>query len=132
MSEEYLREWISKADEDYEAATSLIRKRKRPTPNVVCFHCQQCAEKYLKAFLVQRQVVFPKTHDLRELRRLAVSIDPGFDLITDLLNRLTPYAIEFRYPGEQATMTEAKAAIKAMKTVRRFVQDRLDMESSGL
>ena len=108
MSEEYLKEWVDKAEEYYEVVITLIRKRKRPTPSAVCFHCQQCAEKYLKAFLVRHQVAFPKIHDLRELRRLSVVVDPTIDLITDLLIRLAPYAVEFRYPGEEATVEEAK------------------------
>jgi len=130
MSEtsKYLTEWVRKAEEDYETATTLVRKRKRPTPNAVCFHCQQCAEKYLKAFLVQREVVFSKTHDLRELRRLAMTADPTFDLITDLLLHLNPYAIEFRYPGEEATVEEARDAVAAMRTVRRFVRGKLGLQ----
>jgi HEPN domain-containing protein len=54
MSETYQREWVQKAEEDYQAALALSRLRKRPTPNAVSFHCQQCAEKYLKAFLVSK------------------------------------------------------------------------------
>jgi HEPN domain-containing protein len=54
MSEAYLREWTRKAEEDYIAAITLARLRKQPTPSTVSFHCQQCAEKYLKAFLVQQ------------------------------------------------------------------------------
>lgn len=122
MSEEYLREWVQKAEEDYLVATVLARRRKRPTPNAVSFHCQQCAEKYLKAFLVQHGVVFPKTHDLLELHRLCLSVEPAFDLIGDLLDRLNPYSVVFRYPGEEATVAEAKAAVEAMKEVRRFVR----------
>jgi HEPN domain-containing protein len=124
-TDEYLTEWVRKAEEDYETATTLIRKRKRPTPNTVCFHCQQCAEKYLKAFLVQQEVVFARIHDLRELRRLAVKIDPTLDLITDLLLYLNPYAVEFRYPGEEATIEEAREAVAAMKKVRRFMRNKL-------
>ncbi len=124
-TDEYLMEWVRKAEEDYETAITLIRKQKRPTPNAVCFHCQQCAEKYLKAFLVQQRVVFSKTHDLRELRRLAMTADPTFDLITDLLLRLNPYAVEFRYPGEEAIIEEAGDAVAAMKAVRRFVRSKL-------
>jgi HEPN domain-containing protein len=123
----YLMEWVHKAKEDYETAITLIRKRKRPTPNVVCFHSQQCAEKYLKAFLVQQKVVFPKTRDLRELRRLALTTDPSFDLITDLLLHPSPYAVEFRYPGEEATVEEAREAVTTVKTVRRFVRDKLGL-----
>jgi len=127
-TDEYLMEWVRKAEEDYETAITLARKRKRPTPNSVCFHCQQCAEKYLKAFLVQEGVIFSKTHDLRELRRLIMPADPTFDLITDLLLRLNPYAVEFRYPGEEATVTEAREAVTAMKAVRRFVRGKLKLQ----
>jgi hypothetical protein len=72
--------------------------------------------------LVQHDVVFPKTHDLLELHKLCLSVDPTFDLIGDLLDRLNPYSVEFRYPGEETTTEEAKAAVKAMKEVRRFVR----------
>jgi len=129
MSEEYLKEWVDKAEEDYEVVITLVRKRKRPTPSAVCFHCQQCAEKYLKAFLVQHEVAFPKIHDLRELRRLAVVVDPAIDLITDLLIRLAPYAVEFRYPGEEATVEEAEDAVRAVKEIRRFVRNKLGLSS---
>ncbi len=124
---EYLMEWIRKAEEDYEAATTLVRKREHPTPSVVCFHCQQCAEKYLKAFLVRMGIPFSKTHDLRELRRLSITADPGIDFITDLLLLLNPYAVEFRYPGAEATVEEAHEAVEAMKTVRRFIRSKLEL-----
>ena len=126
MSEEYLKEWVHKAEEDYIVAAALARRRKQPTPNAVAFHCQQCAEKYLKAFLVRHKVMFPKTHDLLELHRLCLSVEPAFDLIGDLLDRLNPYAVEFRYPGEETTVEEAKAAVKAMKKVRHFVRGLLE------
>jgi HEPN domain-containing protein len=126
MSEVYLEEWVLKAEEDCEVATVLLRKRKRPTPNAVCFHCQQCCEKYLKAFLVKYNVIFPKTHDLLELHKLCLSVDSTFALISGLLNQLNPYSVEFRYPGEIATLEEAKAAAKAMKKVRHFVRSKLN------
>ena len=125
MSKAYLQEWIDKAEEDYEVAITLARKRKRPTPDAVCFHCQQCAEKYLKAFLVQSKVIFPKVHDLLELQKLCLTVDSTFELIGDLLDGLNPYSVEFRYPGEQATGEEAKASVKAIKVVRRFMRDKL-------
>ena len=126
MSDAYLAEWIRKAEEDYTAATVLARRRKRPTPSVVCFHCQQCVEKYLKAYLVQEEIVFPKTHDLLELHKLCLTVNPALELIGDLLDQLSPYSVLFRYPGEDATVEEAKAAVKAMKAVRRFVRGALE------
>lgn len=55
--------WVARAEEDYRLAQSALR-RKQPLLYGVCFHAQQCAEKYLKALLVSRGRDFPKTHDL--------------------------------------------------------------------
>ncbi len=68
------REWVAKAEEDFLAAVDLARRGKRPLWNVVCFHTQQCAEKYLKARLEEGGLSVPKSHDL-----------------DDLLNRLLPH-----------------------------------------
>jgi HEPN domain-containing protein len=74
MSDLYLQEWIQKAEEDYTVATTLARKRKQPTPSTVCFHCQQCAEKYLKAFLVQNANDYYLTEtDLQEITHRTVT-----------------------------------------------------------
>ena len=73
-----VRDWVVKAEEDYEAARTLVRKRKPNLSNAVCFHAQQCAEKYLKAFLTCHRIAFPKTHDLLDLLELAKRADYDF------------------------------------------------------
>ena len=45
---EEIKEWINKAEDDFEGAKDIARRRKRPLPDLVCFHCQQSAGKYLK------------------------------------------------------------------------------------
>lgn len=120
-----LGEWIAKADEDYHVALGIMRFKKNPSFDSACFHCQQCAEKYLKGFLSRHQVDFRKTHDLRDLNRQCVEIDAAFELIAGQLVLLKNYAIKFRYPGASATQQEAKEAVAAMKTVRNFVRARL-------
>ena len=89
------------------------------------FRCQQCAEKYLKAFLVSKNVKFPKTHDLLEPHKFCLSVDPSFELISDLLDRLNPYSIGYRYPGEVVTVEESKSTLKAAKEVRQFIENLL-------
>jgi len=67
--------------------------------DIVCFHCQQCAEKYLKALLVYLGVHFPNTHDLRLLLDL-VTERVSLDLKRTRVIPLSRYVIEGRYPGE--------------------------------
>jgi HEPN domain-containing protein len=76
----------------------------------------------LKAFLVSKSIKFPKTHDLLELHRLCLSIDPSFEFIGDLLDRLNPYSIGYRYPGGEVTIEESKSTLKAAKDVRKFIR----------
>jgi HEPN domain-containing protein len=68
------REWISKAEGDWNAANLLIRARRKPNYDATCFHAQQCAEKYLKARLEEAGVVSGKTHDLSRLLSLVVRV----------------------------------------------------------
>lgn len=120
-----VRDWVVKAEEDYETARFLVRKRKPNLSNAVCFHAQQCAEKYLKAFLVFHRIAFPKTHDLLDLLELTKKADPTLELLRSDLAHLEPYAVEVRYPGEFATRQEAKRSVRVMAHIRLALQDRL-------
>ena len=66
IRDEFVRQWLLKAEEDLNAAKSLVTYGDTFL-STVCFRSQQAAEKYLKAFLTNRQVEFPKTHDIDEL-----------------------------------------------------------------
>jgi len=67
------REWIAKGEEDFSAASTLARPRKMPLWGPVCFHAQQCVEKYLKARLNEASLPVQKTHDLEQLLNLTLS-----------------------------------------------------------
>ena len=110
--------WIGKAEQDYVAAVLLARKRHRQVPDIICFHAQQCAEKYLKAFLVWQGVYFPKTHDLTTLLDLATPYDAPLELLRPRLDMLTRYAVEFRYPDEHSTVAEARRAMTSATHIR--------------
>lgn len=128
-----IAEWIEKADGDYFTAQREFRARKNPNYDAVCFHCQQSVEKYLKAFLQEHAVVFPKTHSLIELLELCLPVDTTFELQRDLMIKLERYAVHYRYPGQSADKDEARAALNALKLLRRVVRDRLGLlENSTL
>ncbi len=120
--------WIEKAEEDYRIALAALRQKKYPAYNATCFHCQQCAEKYLKGFLIRHNVTFRKVHDLRELNAQCIQIDSIFALLSTQVLLLKNYAVPFRYPGANATTEEAREAVAAMKQVRKFVRQRLGLK----
>jgi HEPN domain-containing protein len=122
-----IRPWVYKAEEDYRAALTLVRKRKDPVPDNVCFSAQQCVEKYLKTYLVYHRRKFPKTHDLVELLKIALLVDPLLEVIRANLRELLPYAVAFRYPGEEATREDSQRAVLAMKSVRDVIRQRLGL-----
>jgi HEPN domain-containing protein len=121
-------EWVAKAEEDFAGATQLERQRNPAVPNIVCFHCQQSAEKYLKARLQEAEVAFPKTHDLEELLDLLLPVEPLWESLRDTLKPLTEYAVEFRYPGDNASVEEAKRALVLCQAIRETVRQSLGLE----
>jgi HEPN domain-containing protein len=118
-------EWRRKAEEDFSAAEVLSRSRSRRLFNAVCFHSQQAAEKYFKAYLSFNAVSFPKTHDLVLLEKICTKQDATFEFLADLVIVLNPYSVEFRYPGEQANSKDAKMAVKAVREIKNFVEGKL-------
>lgn len=118
-------EWVSKAEQDYHTAETMARKRKKPAPDVVGFHSQQCIEKYLKAYLVAKRTEFPKTHDLIKLLEIAIIKEPLMDIYRPDLRILNPFSVQFRYPGETATIEDSKLALETMRKVRKFFRERL-------
>ena len=115
-------EWVEKADEDYRVALRELRVRRNPAFNAVCFHAQQCAEKYLKAILQQRGKPFFKTHDLDLLLTDCLEWFPLWEAMRSDLKRLARYAVLFRYPGESADKQEAQRAVLAMRRCRQDVR----------
>ena len=127
--ERCVRLWVEKAENDLRNAEHTLAMGSGCPFDTVCFHTQQCAERYLKALPVARSVVFPKTHDLLHLLRLVpeeAPLDLGYkDVAT--INR---YAIEARYPGhwEPIDRDEAVEAVDAARHVRAAVRALLPEE----
>jgi len=123
------RAWIKKAESDLKTAEhTLALKEKCPFDNV-CFHAQQCAEKYLKALLVSRTLDFPKTHDLRLLMQ-RIPAEINLKLRIEEVVSLNRYTIEARYPGdwEPFDRKEAEKAVAIARKVRKAVKTCLPAE----
>jgi HEPN domain-containing protein len=112
------REWVLKAENDFKAASQLLRSRKALVPDAVCFLCQQSVEKYLKARLVEAGLAFPRTHDLLQLLNLCLPVEPLWAAFGQRLDAMSDYAVDFRYPGHSASAKEAKVAHKHAASFR--------------
>jgi HEPN domain-containing protein len=124
------KEWIEKAEGDFTGAQVLLQERRARTADLACFASEQCGEKYLKAFLVERNVRYPKTHDLeKDILPLCRDVDEEFKVLTTHLRTLDPYGVEFRYPGQNANFEDARKAFEAAEAVRHFVRLKLNLES---
>ena len=118
-------EWIEKAEGDFATAGRESRVRKAPNYDAVCFHAQQCAEKYLKAVLQENDKRIPMIHNLIELMLSCEEMDGSFELLRSDLVVLERYSVQVRYPGISTERDEARAAYAAAKTVREFVRQKL-------
>lgn len=124
-----VREWLEKADNDLKnAAYTMTLGAEGPT-DTICFHSQQCVEKYLKAFLVFVEIDFPKTHDIEELMNLIPDRYRPELSIQDQ-RRLTAYATVTRYPGGYAPikLSEARQAVKLARRIRNAIRGHLPKE----
>jgi HEPN domain-containing protein len=124
---ELVKEWIQKAEGDFNSALREYRARKLPNYDAAGFHAQQCVEKYLKALLQMHHTPFQKIHDLLALMELCLPFAPELELNKDLLSYLNQFAVAYRYPGESASRDQAKKAIKALKVLRSLLRIKLGL-----
>jgi HEPN domain-containing protein len=111
-------EWVNKAEGDFGGVLVLRRSRRLRRYDLICFLCQQCVEKYLKARLNEAGIPFPKTHDLALVLNLAVRVEPLWESLRQELRGLTDAAVATRYPGHDSTRQVATEAYTTCTKVR--------------
>jgi HEPN domain-containing protein len=126
VKREFTHQWMTKAEADFLTAEHLCNSGEEYVYGVV-FHAQQASEKYLKAFLVWHQIEFQKTHDIAVLLKLASGVDEEMVNSLSDAQELTPYGVEYRYPGEypDASVADARRALNLAGQVRKEVRRRL-------
>ncbi|MAE28539.1 MAG: DNA-binding protein [Planctomycetes bacterium] len=126
---ELTREWLTKAEHDLVAAERAATPP--PLPDVTAFHCQQAAEKALKAYLTWHDRPFRRSHQLAELLEQCGAIVPEFRALTEAAQTLTPYAVVARYPPlvAEPTVGEAREALRLAHEVMSFVLARLPADA---
>jgi HEPN domain-containing protein len=121
VDEELVKEWFYHSDQDLSTAEFLANNMHPVPDEIVCFHCQQSAEKDLKAFLVKNDIEPPKTHDLRALIKMCESICSEFSILLSKCSFLNQYGVMPRYPGDlQITSDDVKIALRYAKDIKEF------------
>lgn len=118
------REWVKKAEQDWVLAEQGIQS-KVPVHDGVCFHCQQCAEKYLKTLMEELGLFIPKTHDLDVLLNALGTAHPRLRSLRRGLLFLSDFAVDTRYPGKSASKRQAVAALQWAGRVRQAARELL-------
>jgi len=120
MEHEYTIEWFQYADMDLTSAEFLQGMHPQPL-EIICYHCQQAAEKNLKGYLIYKGIEPPKTHDLVDLNDMCSEVDNRFSSIDKNCAALTRYGVQPRYPQEIGiTENDMLKALEYTRTIRKF------------
>jgi len=119
--------WVRYAEMDYKAAADMSILH-HPVPlEIICYHCQQSAEKILKAYVLAQSEPLTKTHDLETILEQCVKYDDRFNAFGLICPILTGYAVFSRYPVSEDAINEydMKTALKNAFEILEFTKARI-------
>jgi HEPN domain-containing protein len=108
-----------------------IARGSDPHHDEVCFHCQQSAEKYLKALLEELGQPVPRTHVVEDVLALLLAHHANLRTLGIGAKTLTPFAVATRYPGRNATKREAASALRWAAKIRAAARTLLKIAPDG-
>ena len=121
MNIEDALEWLQIADDDYDSA-KILNESPRKHYEIICYHCAQAAEKYLKGYIVYNGIEPKKTHDLRFLNNLCIELNDNFETLITESAFLNKYANDIRYPHKYETNeNDVNFALRAIEKIRNFM-----------
>jgi len=126
-----IKEWMLKAERDLGTARLTLDNKPEYT-DIICYHCQQAVEKYLKAYLVYLDTPFEKKHDLDYLIDLIADKDKEVEHFYDSAETLSGYAVEIRYPTDEQSepsIEESKTAHETALEIREYVKKVIDIKN---
>ena len=125
MSIEY-KEWVNYSEKDYIAAQFLMTAANPPI-EIICYHCQQSAEKLLKAFLIKNDIIPSRTHDLNLLVNECSKIENTISILKRECNRLNDFGVNTRYPNNMdLELEDAKIALKDAEKIKEYILSKID------
>ena len=129
---ELVRDWMTRASHDLRSAR-LLAAADTPPLDIAIYHCQQAAEKSIKAWLQGQDEPFRTTHDVAVLVKQASGSNPEFSHLDTAAAVVTPYASAYRYPGgsyePMPTQEEFAEALHHAQVIYDFVLNLLPTEA---
>ena len=127
-----VEEWMKFAENDLEAVRILSNYHPMQL-EIICYHCQQAAEKALKAYLLFRDFAPPKTHNLESLVDLCIELSSEFNSIIADCEYLNPFGVQPRYPfGFELTDSDAIVSTQKSEAIVKFIKERISAAKSEL
>jgi len=120
------KEWLTYAKSDLITAKNMFENVYPRETEIACFHCQQCAEKALKAYYIFNDAEPPRTHDLVALCHLCMIMDNSFAFLLDNCSALNPYGVAVRYPNQlEVDDIITKSAISKAQVIYDFCNGKI-------
>ena len=120
MNNEEVQEWFEIADSDLDSA-KILNEAVRKHHEIICYHCAQAVEKYLKGYLVFNDIIPEKTHNLVRLNTKCIEFDNDFQNIHRTCGILDKYATDIRYQKKyDVTEADTTLAITAVEKIKNF------------
>lgn len=124
-----VNEWLRYANNDLIVARHSFEDLNPKQTEIASYHCQQCAEKALKAFLLFKDIEPPKIHDLKVLCKMCQDNDVSFENILIQCAHLNPYGVAVRYPNELSPNEEmVKIAIREAQIIYDFCFNKINID----
>ncbi|UTC74515.1 HEPN domain-containing protein [Treponema sp. OMZ 792] len=123
MNDEAVKEWFDFANMDFDCARHLYENMHPKPLTIICYHCQQASEKFLKGLLISLNEEIQKTHDLLVLARLVKKrIDAPIEILK-ICAILNPYGVRSRYPQEvYVDDNDTKYAIDSTERLKKWAE----------
>lgn len=126
QKDDIVKEWLNYANMDMISAQYLTSLKPMPY-EIICYHCQQTAEKLLKAYIIFHDGELLRTHDLIELNSICCTYSKEFLNIIDNCINLNDYSVQVRYPYHQFDLekSDVEQALKDMEIIDNFIRERI-------
>ena len=126
MNSTLVKEWYNFAEMDLISANHLMSLVPIPV-EIICYHCQQSAEKALKGYLIFLDIKPSRTHNIENLIQSLEEKDPSIMELGKHAVLLSSYAVSTRYPHAlDLTITDANDALNAAKKIKTYCINKIE------